>query len=278
MRANQFLMALLTLALLSFGVQAQTDAGNGVARVSFIRGDVTIQRGDSGDLTEAAINAPLVTGDRILTGPNARAEVQFDYAHFVRLAPNTELRMQDLKQDRYLVAVAEGTVGFSRVEDYNSDVEVNTPSISVRPAKRGEYRVSVYPDGTTEITVREGQAEIYSPSGVQRLGKNQTMLVRGDISNPEFQMVAELRKDDFDQWNRDRDKLIRKSNSYQYVDRSIPGAYDLDAYGAWVNVAPYGYVWRPRVAVGWAPYRYGRWAWADYYGWTWVSYDPWGWA
>ncbi len=33
-----------------------------------------------------------------------------------------------------------------------------------------------------------------------------------------------------------------------------------------------------RVAVGWAPYRYGRWTWVDWYGWTWVSYDSWGWA
>ncbi len=277
-RANQLCRVLTGLALLALGAWAQTDAGNGVARVSFLRGDVTIERGDSGDLTEAAINAPLVTGDRILTGPGSRAEVQFDYAHFVRLAPNAEVRMQELKPERYLIAVAAGTVSFSRVEDYDSEVEVNTPSISVRPARKGNYRVSVFPDGTTEITVRDGQAEIYSPNGVQRLGKNQTMLVRGDAASPEFQTVAELRKDDFDEWNRDRDRMIRRSEAYQYVDRSIPGAYDLDAYGGWVNVAPYGYVWRPRVAVGWAPYRAGRWAWADYYGWTWVSSDPWGWA
>ncbi len=277
-RAIQQYRVLAGLILLALTAWSQTDAGDGVARVSFLRGDVTIQRGDSGDLTEAALNAPLVTGDRILTGPGSRAEVQFDYGHFVRLAPNAELRMQELKPDRYLIAVATGTVSFSRVEDYDSDVELNTPSISVRPARKGNYRVSVLPDGTTEITVRDGQAEIYSPSGVQRLGKNQTMLVRGDASNPEFQTVAELRKDEFDEWNRDRDRLIRKSESYRYVDRSIPGAYDLDAYGGWVNVAPYGYVWRPRVAVGWAPYRAGRWAWVDYYGWNWVSYDPWGWA
>jgi hypothetical protein len=52
----------------------------------------------------------------------------------------------------------------------------------------------------------------------------------------------------------------------------------LDPYGTWVNVDSYGWVWHPRVHVGWAPYRYGRWAWVDWYGWTWVSSDPWGWA
>lgn len=278
MRANRTLLVVFGLILLGLTARAQTDAGNGVARVSFIRGEVTIQRGDSGDLTEAAINAPLVTGDRILTGPGSRAEVQFDYGNFVRMAPNAELRMQELRPERYLVAVAEGTVSFSRVDEYDSEVEVNTPSISVRPIRRGNYRVSVLPDGTTEITVRDGQAEIHSPSGVQRLGENRTMLVRGEQASPEFQLVSELRRDEFDEWNRDRDRMIRSSEAYRYVDRSIPGAHELDAYGGWVNVAPYGHVWRPRVAAGWAPYRLGRWAWVDYYGWNWVSYDPWGWA
>lgn len=278
MRTNQSWSMVLSVLLLALSASAQTDAGNGVARVSFISGEVTIERGDSGDLTEAAINAPLVTGDRILTGPGSRAEVQFDYGNFVRLAPNAEIRMQELRPERYLVAVADGTASFSRVDDYDSEVEINTPSISVRPARKGNYRVSVLPDGTTEVTVRDGMAEIYSPNGVERLGENRTMLVRGDRANPEFQFVAESRRDDFDEWNRDRDRMIRRTVSYQYVDRSVPGAYELDAYGSWVDVAPYGRVWRPRVTVGWAPYRSGRWAWVDYYGWNWVSYDPWGWA
>jgi hypothetical protein len=52
---------------------------------------------------------------------------------------------------------------------------------------------------------------------------------------------------------------------------------ELQEYGEWVDVPTYGYVWRPRVAVGWSPYVYGRWVWISPYGWTWVSYEPWGW-
>jgi hypothetical protein len=52
---------------------------------------------------------------------------------------------------------------------------------------------------------------------------------------------------------------------------------ELSEYGEWVDVPTYGYVWRPRVAVGWSPYVYGRWAWISPYGWTWVSNEPWGW-
>jgi uncharacterized protein DUF6600 len=51
----------------------------------------------------------------------------------------------------------------------------------------------------------------------------------------------------------------------------------LAPYGDWVVVAGYGQVWRPRVAVGWRPYYYGRWEWTNE-GWLWVSDEPYGWA
>ena len=51
----------------------------------------------------------------------------------------------------------------------------------------------------------------------------------------------------------------------------------LAPYGDWVMVSGYGRVWRPRVAVGWRPYYYGRWEWTNE-GWLWVSDEPYGWA
>jgi uncharacterized protein DUF6600 len=51
----------------------------------------------------------------------------------------------------------------------------------------------------------------------------------------------------------------------------------LSPYGEWVSVAGYGTVWRPRVAVGWRPYYYGRWEWTNE-GWLWMSDEPYGWA
>jgi hypothetical protein len=64
---------------------APADQGNqnaqsqpAVARVSFINGNVSIQRGDSGDWVAATVNTPLEAGDRISTGDSSRAEVQLD--------------------------------------------------------------------------------------------------------------------------------------------------------------------------------------------------------
>ena len=52
----------------------------------------------------------------------------------------------------------------------------------------------------------------------------------------------------------------------------------LSPYGEWVDVAPYGRVWRPvHVEAGWRPYSNGHWERTDA-GWYWASDEPWGWA
>ncbi|MCC6859854.1 MAG: FecR domain-containing protein [Bryobacterales bacterium] len=250
----------------------------GVARVSVLNGEVSVRRGDSGDWVAASVNAPLVVEDRVSTGPASRAEVQFDYANMIRLAADTEIRLSGLEYRRYQVQVARGTVTFRVLRDSEADVEVSTPSVSVRPQKKGAYRVAVREDGQTEITVRSGEVEVYTPRGVERLRSGRTMLVRGGASDPEFQMVRAMEEDDFDRWNERRDRDLTRSRSYRYVHRDVYGAEDLDSYGTWIYVPPYGWVWKPYAAPDWAPYRLGRWTWLDWYGWTWASYDPWGWA
>src|SRR5579871_4714504 len=65
----------------------QADAPDrGVARISYMTGNVSVRRGDSGDLVAAAVNVPLTIGDRVVTG-EGRAEVQFDAANLIRLGP-----------------------------------------------------------------------------------------------------------------------------------------------------------------------------------------------
>jgi len=279
MTISRFVMAVLVAGGLT-GLHAEDDdrPERGVARISLVNGEVSVKRGDSGDWTAAAINAPLVVEDRVFTGQGSRAEVQFDYANMIRLASNAEVRLAELGYRRYIVQVARGLVTFRVLRNSEADVEISTPSISIRPIKRGIYRVHVREDGTTEVAVRSGEADIYTPRGTERLKSGRTLLARGTQSDPEFQSVGNLAEDDWDHWNDRRDRDLERSRSYDYVSSDIYGAEDLDHHGRWVYDAPYGWVWSPRVSVGWAPYRLGRWSWIDYYGWSWVSYDPWGWA
>jgi hypothetical protein len=157
-------------------------------------------------------------------------------------------------------------------------VELDTPSVAVRPTRPGAYRVTVHEDGTSEITVRIGEAEIDSQRGGERLQAGQTMDARGPATDPEFQTVQGIPADAFDRWNEERDRYFQNSQSAQRVNPAIAGGEDLDQNGTWVNDPTYGQVWQPTVDPNWAPYQNGRWVWEDYYGWTWVSADPWGWA
>jgi len=65
------------------------------------------------------------------------------------------------------------------------------------------------------------------------------------------------------------------------VDSALPPgeAYVLEAHGTWLDVAPYGPVWYPRVDAGWAPYWYDD-PWAFTYGtgmWVRAGFG-WAWA
>lgn len=254
------------------------DRSHGVARVSLLNGDVSIRRGDSGDFVAAAINAPLLALDSIQTGPASRAEIQFDTANRVRFANDTEARISQLTADRFQLQVARGTLTWALLAESGAQAEIATPSVAIHPVGKGSYRVTVLPDGTTQITVRSGSLEVYTPRGVERVEAGQTMVARGALENPEFQIVAAIRPDEWDQFNERRDHELQGSQSYNYVSRDIPGVEDLDNYGQWNSDPTYGQVWTPRVAADWAPYRLGRWTNEDYYGLTWVSADPWGWA
>ena len=254
------------------------EPGRAVARISILNGDVSVRRGDSGDVVAAGINGPIMADDRILTGASSRVEVELDFANLIRIGPNAEVRFSGMDIRNYQLQVAAGTVTFRVLRPGQAQSEIDTPSVALHPLQPGVYRVTVHEDGTSEITVRAGEAEIYGAGGSQRLEAGQTMNARGSGADAEFQVVQAILPDDWDRWNDDRDRYLQRSVSYQHVSPDVTGAEDLDQNGRWTQDPTYGQVWQPNVGPGWAPYQNGQWVWEDYYGWTWVSYDPWGWA
>ena len=251
---------------------------HGVARLSFIEGNVSVRQGDAGDLTAGAVNAPLMVTDRVSTGEGSRAEVEFDSLNLIRLGQSTEVRMSELQYKLYQVQIAQGTLMFRVMRDNDAHAEISTPTVLVRPAKAGSYRITVNPDGTTEIGVRSGQAEVFGPNGSEFVNAGQTMRARGSAADPEVQVIPTGLLDEFDRWNAERDRAFDRPASSRYVSPDVAGAESLDQYGRWQNDPQYGNVWVPSVAPGWAPYQDGRWVYSDYYGWTWLGAEPWGWA
>ena len=274
---KRYLAMLAAVLVITGASYAGAQLQPGVARVSLIHGDVTTQRGDSGDWVNANLNTPLTAGDKVATGPDSRAELQLDYANVLRLADNANATVADLTRDRIQVQLGLGLADFSQLRDTNANVEIDTPNVAVRPLRPGVYRIQVNSAAETQVIVRQGEAEVTTPQGSTRVQSGQQITVEG-TNNPEYQTVSAPQRDDWDRWNSDRDSLISRATSWRYTNQYYTGSQDLDDYGRWVNVPDYGPVWSPAVGPGWAPYSYGNWVWEPYYGWTWVSNEPWGWA
>lgn len=270
-------LALAMVALAGVAHAQQVQLQPGVARVSLIRGDVSMQRGDSGDWVAATLNTPLVYGDTISTGPDSRAEVQLDFANVLRLDSNTTVKIAALNRDHIQVQVAQGLANFDVVYQDNAQAEIDTPSVAVHPLGNGSYRIEVDSNDLTMVTVRQGEADVSTPQGSTRVESGQLITIQGQNS-PQYQIANAGPEDSWDRWNRQRDRLVSDASAWHHTNRYYTGAQDLGAYGRWIYVPDYGQVWTPYVTAGWAPYRDGRWVWEPFYGWTWVSYAPWGWA
>src|SRR5450631_4219691 len=202
--------------------QDPDDLKRGVARISLMNGDVSVRRGDSGEWVAGVINAPLLTDDRVATGPNSRAEVQFDASNLVRLGANGELRLTQLESARYQMELARGVMTYRMLRTSDGNIEIDTPSLSVRPSRQGSFRISVNEAGETEVTARNGDVEVFTPRGSQWVRSGQTLMARGASADAEFQVVAAGPVDEWDRFCDNRDRLLLQSPSSRYVG---PGVY-----------------------------------------------------
>ena len=279
-------VAVLGLVVAASSLAVADDDDNGrstgpqpnVARISLIHGDVSMQRSDSGDWAAATVNTPMVRGDQVATGEKSRAEIQLDYANVLRLSSQSQAKIADLTRTRIQVQLGQGYAYYTIFKGSEADVEIDTPNVAVKPLKKGRYRIQVNSDDETEVIVRDGEAEITTPQGSTTVKDGNRITIRGAAETAEYKVDDAPSGDDWDHWNKDRNREIQDAQSWQRTSPYYTGAQDLDTYGRWVFIPGYGQVWQPYQNAGWAPYQTGRWVWEPYWGWTWVSYEPWGWA
>jgi hypothetical protein len=251
----------------------------GVGHISFTHGDVSTQRGDSGTWSAAILNQPVLMGDKVSTGPNARAEVQLDYSNILRLGGNSQANIANFTNSYIQVQLAEGIASYAVFNESEAEPEIDTPNVAVHPAHKDVVvRVEVRPDGDSVIIVRKGEVQISTPKGIADVKEGEMATIRGQVADAQYKIASAPGTDDWDIWNSERDHMIHSAKAWQHTSPYYTGAEDLDGYGNWENVPDYGQIWVPNEPDGWTPYRDGNWVWEPYYGWTWVGYEPWGWA
>ena len=256
---------------------AKTDQG--VGRISMIHGEVSTQRGDSGDWSAAVLNQPVVNGDKVSTGAGGRAEVQLDYANILRLGSNAQANIANFTNEHIQIQLGQGLANYSVFNEGEAEPEIDTPNVAVHPAHKDVIlRIEVRPDGDSIVIVRKGEAQISTPQGIAEIKQGEMATVRGSGADAKYKISAAPERDDWDRWNSDRDRMIRNSDAWHHTNKYYVGSEDLDANGRWENAPDYGQVWVPNEPDGWVPYRDGTWVYEPYYGWTWVGNEPWGWA
>jgi hypothetical protein len=271
------IVVLLSAAILPLRADSD-DPPSRVARLSFLKGDVSFEPSGESQWSQASLNYPLTTGDRIYT--NNGGEAEFETGNVaLRLNGNTDVSVTNLNDQVLQLGLAQGIM---RVRAYNmlsgNSIEIDAPNAAFEVLGNGNYRFETYPsDDATLVTVNSGELRITGNGIEQTLHSGQSAKLVGDPV--QIAWLSPPRSDDFDNWCNGRDRIFVSSPSLQYVGPYVPGFYDLDSYGSWTTVSPYGPVWYPgSIPAGWVPYREGRWAWVSPWGWTWVDEEPWGFA
>ena len=224
----------------------------GAARISFLHGDVSTQHDGSTDWAAATVNTPVVNGDHISTGQNARAEIQLDHANILRLSDQSTANVVSLSRTQMQLQIGQGLANYEVFKNNEANVEIDTPNVAIHPAagEEGSYRILVNSDGETIVDVRKGSAEISTPQGSTRVERDQRITIQGTADSAQYQVSGAPGRDDWDKWNGDRDRTIEGAQSWQHTNPYYTGTQDLDANGQWTNVPDYGSVWFPSEGPG----------------------------
>ncbi len=276
---HQLAIAFLVIIFTNFAsAEAVREFTPSVARISYLEGSVTTQRTADEDWTDAALNLPLMVGDKIYTGVNGQVELELEDEVVVRLGGDTYIHFANLEDNLTRIGILKGTMAInsSAVSFARAPIEVQANGFIAITKDWSKTRYNIAENGDSQILVRRGFMDVVQGDSVEHLQRGDQIRITGPDARA-FEKIN--REDGFDQWCDLRDAMQAASISRNHISSRVAGYSDLDRNGEWIEIPEYGTVWRPTMVVKeWAPYRDGRWVWYDSCGWTWVSYEPWGWA
>ncbi|MBQ5949693.1 DUF6600 domain-containing protein, partial [Massilia sp. ST3] len=272
--AAAFALAVLSTLAVAQDDLLETEPPGRVGRVSLAEGRVTIN-GEVGEAaSDALVNWPVTSRNLVTTAPGARTELRIGSTS-VRLDGDSSLEVTELDDDSLRLRLHYGSASVRIVsEDVVPEFELITPQARVRMHRPGRVRVDAERvRDTSVVSVFDGEAQVEGAGASLLVRAGRSAEVREDDVR-----TLQARRDVFDDWSLQRDRLQDGAVSARYVTTDMTGYEELDRYGSWRQDPDYGSLWIPSVAAGWVPYRDGRWTWIAPWGWTWVDNAPWGYA
>ena len=231
-------------------------------RISYLEGDVRIQRGDPSNKTggatweKATSGLPLETGFSLVTGVGARAEIEFENASTVYLGENSVLTFNDLHETAGVpyteMGLLAGTLSlYFRPYVAQEKLVLHTPTsdfISKFPDKT-YARVESFTDAVS-VPPLEGGGSVRLP-GVPRgtaIPDRTFTWLQGQLVDPEGSPDTQ-KGSPWDKWVAgrvaDRITAIQSVMAQSGLSEPIPGLADLAGRGKFFDCAPYGTCWEP---------------------------------
>jgi hypothetical protein len=258
-----------------------------IVRLSYVDGNVQMDRASGQGMERAILNAPIVEGSRILTGANGLAEVEFEDNTTVRLGEATEIRfsqllINDAGDKVNEVDLVRGTLYFGARGDKHSIDRVMAAGHTFIVRNNSQIRFMMLGD-QAQVAVMNGEAQFENNGQIAKIKKNDTVTV--DSANSTGMVLAKgVENIPLDRWNSER---AAYQSAYSYDNPSYgshgmsgSGFADLAYYGGFTSMPGYGMLWQPYGAsswAGWDPYMAGGWMYTSGLGYTWASAYPWGW-
>ena len=266
-----------------------------VVRLSDVEGTVQIVRNNQTEFSHAVMNMPLTQGTEIETGPDGRAEVEFEDGSVSRITPNSSLTLAKLSTStagalETTLEQSKGLVYYELRSDPRSNFTVEFGDHKVTPAVNSTFRVNLG-SNPAAVAVLDGRVQVLGANNQVATAVPQNKMVAFQASaNSPYTVTDGIIPNGFDQWNDQRDEEAAKQAANQTTARAQQGGGsmleggwgygwgDLDAYGGWYPLPGYGMVWQPYgVGPGFNPYGYGSWANIGGFGVSWISGYAWGW-
>jgi hypothetical protein len=264
---------------------ALADSQARIVRLSYLSGEVELDRRDGRGYEDGFLNMPITESMRLWTHGDGFAEVELEDGSTLRLTPDTrvefvELRRRSTGETVTMVEFQEGTAYFDLRGGDDEFRLVFGRNQEIRIERSANFRITI-DRSSLELAVTKGRLELLAAGGSVEVRKGETLTF--NVDNPSrYVLVDEVREARYDDWDRDREDERERYLARRERDIRYPYAYgvaDLHYYGTYVYVPGYGYVWRPSyVSTGWSPFQDGAWVWYPGYGYVWVSSYPWGWV
>ncbi|HUP24678.1 MAG TPA: DUF6600 domain-containing protein, partial [Thermoanaerobaculia bacterium] len=240
--------------------------------------DLTSQ---DGARAEAEANYPILAGDRLQLGANGRADVLLADGSQLTVDGGSELVFDDLAFSAdgpakgNVLRLLAGRIYLDSHGGWRGDHDqpvVDTQNARVYLQADGVYVVTASERGYTEVTVRDGFAEVVDQRGSSIARAGESVEVTGD-QDPRAQVLAARSETAVEAWAREQEARHGRGSDPN-LEQPLESTATLADHGDWLEIDSRR-AWRPYVSVKtWRPYNNGRWAHTPR-GLYWVSSDPW---